>query len=48
MEVVKGYETVNLPHYERHEMESCLEYYSEKRWLTKGNQDGAPDDPGRI
>ena len=36
MEAVKGYEMVNLPHYERQEMESCLEYYSQKRWLTKG------------
>ena len=36
MEEVKGYEMVRLPHYDRHEMENCLEYYCQKRWLAKG------------
>ena len=33
---MKGYEMVRLPHYDRREMENCLEYYCQKRWLAKG------------
>ena len=36
MEEVKGYKIVRLPHYDRHEMENCLEYYCQRRWLAKG------------
>lgn len=39
MEMLRKYEMVNLPHYKRKEMDSCLEYYSQERWFTKSKDE---------